>query len=108
MRYLSLLLILGGCVTQADLKDLKSDLDLKAKKLDINTYYLQSEYCKTNAMICAINTSASKDGSEGLCLEVYELCLSSALNEYHSLHGEDPPPLMEEVPQRTMKPKRAR
>lgn len=99
MRHIPLLLALTGCATGSELNQVKADLAQTNKKLDASVYHLQVQSCRTDVMICAINAAVAKANEEE-CIQAYMVCLSTALDQYRTANGHEPPELFE--------PKRAR
>jgi hypothetical protein len=106
MRYLPLLIALTGCATtpelnqvRFELNQVRFDLIQASKKLDASVYHLQAQTCKTDVLICGLNSAVRKTGEEA-CMENYKLCLTTALDQYRAVRGHEPPDLFE--------PKRAR
>lgn len=81
MKYLAIALLLGGCATNTKLSKLEA-------KVDLNTYHLRAQSCRSDGVVCLI-LSAISGSNEIDCAATLQACLQRA----QDLYGKEVEPL---------------
>ncbi|CAB5221222.1 hypothetical protein UFOVP244_110 [uncultured Caudovirales phage] len=93
IKYFALMLCLVvGCATTSDVDQFEERLSAAKKRMEQTRYYLSVEQCRNDYILCRLLSGGRY--TEEACGAVLTKCLTSAIDKYREIYGEDPPPFL--------------